>query len=91
MPVVTLIVVGIVGGLIGSFIVGARSQSIVGDLFLGVVGAFTASWLLNQLGSGGVTGLNVYSILVAAAGAVVLLVVYHAFRGNRGRRSSALE
>ncbi|HEV8039125.1 MAG TPA: GlsB/YeaQ/YmgE family stress response membrane protein, partial [Bryobacteraceae bacterium] len=37
-------------------------------------------WLFNKFGSVGVTGLNLYSLLVAVVGAVVVLLVYHALR-----------
>jgi uncharacterized membrane protein YeaQ/YmgE (transglycosylase-associated protein family) len=51
---------------------------------LGVVGAFIGGYLFNLFGASGVTGLNLYSLLVAVIGAVVFLVVYHAiFRRRR--------
>ena len=45
-----------------------------------VVGALLGGWLFNRFGQVGVTGLNLYSLLVAGVGAVVLLVVYHMVR-----------
>jgi uncharacterized membrane protein YeaQ/YmgE (transglycosylase-associated protein family) len=45
---------------------------------LGVVGAFIGGYLFSLFGASGVTGLNLYSLLVAVVGAVVFLVVYHA-------------
>ena len=47
---------------------------------LGVVGAVIGGWLFNRFGAAGVTGLNLYSLLVAVIGAVVVLLVYHALR-----------
>jgi uncharacterized membrane protein YeaQ/YmgE (transglycosylase-associated protein family) len=45
---------------------------------LGVVGAFLGGWLFNTFGMAGVTGLNLWSLLVAVVGAVLFLVLYHA-------------
>jgi len=50
-------------------------------LSFGIVGAIAGGWLFNTFGASGVTGLNLYSLLVAVVGAVVVLVVYHAIRG----------
>jgi uncharacterized membrane protein YeaQ/YmgE (transglycosylase-associated protein family) len=48
--------------------------------WLGVVGAVVGGWLFNTFGMAGVSGLNLYSLLVAVLGAVVVLVAYHASR-----------
>ena len=85
MPVLAWIVVGIVGGFIGSLVVGTRGQGLLGDLLLGVIGAVVGGWLFNQFGHSGVTGINLYSMLVSTAGAIVVLVVYHAMQGRRAR------
>jgi uncharacterized membrane protein YeaQ/YmgE (transglycosylase-associated protein family) len=85
MSILAWIVVGIIGGFIGSLIVNKRGQGIIGDLFIGVVGAIVAGWAFNQFGRSGVTGVNVYSILVSAVGAIVVLAAYHALRGAPAR------
>jgi uncharacterized membrane protein YeaQ/YmgE (transglycosylase-associated protein family) len=85
MSIIAWIVVGIIGGFIGSMVVNRRGQGIVGDLFLGVIGAVVAGWAFNQLSRSGVTGINLYSMLVSAAGATVVLVAYHALRGSPAR------
>lgn len=85
MSIIAWIVVGIIGGFIGSVIVNRRGQGIVGDLFLGVVGAIVAGWAFNRFGQAGVSGVNLYSILVSAVGAIALLVAYHALRGSPAR------
>jgi uncharacterized membrane protein YeaQ/YmgE (transglycosylase-associated protein family) len=50
------------------------------DLILGVIGAVVGGWLFSFFGAHGVTGLNIYSLIVAVIGAVVVLVVYHAIK-----------
>ena len=74
------IVLGLVAGFIGSKIVNKRGEGIVLDIILGVIGAFVGGWLFTMFGAHGVTGLNLYSMLVAVVGAIVVLVVYHAIR-----------
>jgi uncharacterized membrane protein YeaQ/YmgE (transglycosylase-associated protein family) len=74
------IVLGLVAGFIGSKIVNKTGEGIFLDIVLGIVGAVVGGWLFNTFGAAGVTGLNLYSLLVAVIGAVVLLVVYHAIR-----------
>jgi len=74
------IVLGLVAGFIGSKIVNKTGEGIVLDIVLGIVGAVVGGWIFNRFGAAGVTGLNLYSLLVAVIGAVVLLLVYHAIR-----------
>ena len=72
------IVLGLIAGFIASKIVNHTGEGIFLDIVLGVVGAVVGGWLFNSLGAHGVTGLNIYSIFVAAIGAIVVLLVYHA-------------
>ena len=74
------IVLGLLAGFIGSKIVNKRGEGMILDIVLGIVGAIVGGWLFSTFGASGVTGLNVYSLLVAVIGSVVLLVVYHAIR-----------
>jgi len=74
------IVLGLLAGFIGSKIVNKQGEGLFLDILLGIVGAIAGGWLFNTFGAPGVTGLNLYSLLVAVVGAVVLLVVYHAIR-----------
>ena len=74
------IVLGLIAGFIGSKIVNKQGEGIILDIVLGVVGAIVGGWLFSQFGAAGVTGLNLYSLLVAVVGAVVVLVVYHFVR-----------
>jgi uncharacterized membrane protein YeaQ/YmgE (transglycosylase-associated protein family) len=74
------IVLGLLAGFIGSKLVNKQGEGLVLDILLGVVGAIVGGWLFNRFGAAGVTGLNLYSLLVAVVGAVIVLVVYHAVR-----------
>jgi uncharacterized membrane protein YeaQ/YmgE (transglycosylase-associated protein family) len=72
------IVLGLISGFIASKIVNRRGEGIFLDILLGIVGAIVGGWLFGLTGHHGVSGLNIYSFLVAVLGAVVLLVLYHA-------------
>ena len=74
------IVLGLIAGFLASKIVNKRGEGFIVDVVLGVVGAIVGGWLAGMLGWGGVSGLNLYSLLVAVGGAIVVLVVYHAIR-----------
>ena len=83
MSILAWIILGLVAGFIASKIVNRTGSGIVMDLLLGVVGAFVGGFLFTRFGAAGVTGLNIYSILVATLGAVVVLFIYHALVGRR--------
>ena len=84
MSFVAWIVLGLVAGFIGSKLVNHTGEGLIRDILLGVVGAIVGGYLFNLFGASGVTGLNLYSVLVAVVGAVVFLIVYHAiFRRRR--------
>ena len=74
------IVLGLLAGFIGSKLVNNRGEGFFLDIVLGIVGAIVGGWLFNRFGHAGVTGLNLYSMLVAVVGAIVVLLVYHAIR-----------
>ncbi len=78
MSLLAWIVLGLVAGFIGSKLVNKRGEGFLLDMFLGIVGAVVGGCLFNAFGASGVTGVNLYSLLVAVVGSVVLLVAYHA-------------
>ena len=83
MSILAWLVVGLIAGFIASKIVNKTGSGILMDIVLGVVGALVGGWLFNMLGHSTVTGINIYSILVATIGAIVVLVVYHLPTGRR--------
>ncbi len=83
MSIVAWIVLGLIAGFIASKLVNNTGNGLILDIVLGVVGAVVGGFLFNQLGAAGVTGFNIYSMLVAVVGAVLVLVVYHAVTGRR--------
>lgn len=85
MSIIAWIILGLIAGFVGSKIVNKRGEGLIRDILLGVVGAVVGGWLFHLFGAAGVTGLNLYSLLVAVIGAIVVLVLYHAIFGNRSR------
>jgi len=79
------IVLGLISGFVASKIVNKSGEGIVMDIVLGIVGAVAGGWLFNTFGHLGVTGINLYSVLVAVVGAVIVLLIYHAVAGSRAR------
>jgi uncharacterized membrane protein YeaQ/YmgE (transglycosylase-associated protein family) len=80
MSILAWIVLGLLAGFFGSKIINKSGEGLLLDIVLGIVGAVVGGWLFNQFGHVGVTGLNIYSLLVAVVGAVIVLLVWHAIR-----------
>lgn len=83
MSIVAWIVLGLISGFIASKIVNKSGEGVLIDIVLGIVGACVGGFLFNMIGSVGVTGVNLWSILVSVIGAVVVLVIKHALMGRR--------
>lgn len=84
MSLLAWIILGLIAGFIGSKIANNTGQGVLVDILLGVIGAVVGGFLFEQFGQPGVSGLNLYSLLVAVVGAVVVLWLYHALV-RRGR------
>ena len=74
------VVLGLLAGFIASKIVNKKGEGLFLDAVLGIVGAVVGGWVFGLFGASGVTGVNLYSLLVAVAGAIVVLFAYHAIR-----------
>ncbi len=83
MSILAWLILGLIAGFVGSKIVNRSGEGLVLDIVLGVVGALVGGFLFNMFGAAGVTGLNIYSLVVAVVGAIVVLVVYHMIFGRR--------
>ena len=83
MSVVGWIILGLIAGYIASRIVDKSGEGMMLDIALGIIGAIVGGMLFNFFGVPGVTGLNIYSLLVAVIGAIVVLALYHMLTGRR--------
>lgn len=83
MDILTWLIVGLIAGVLASFVLGGIGYGILGDIIVGIVGAMLGGWLFGRMGWGtpfaGIAG----TIFVAFIGAVLLLVILRALRPRR--------
>ena len=84
MGFISWIVLGAIAGWIGSLIVNRTGEGLFRDIILGIVGGIVGGWIFQSVGSSGVTGFNVWSLVVAVIGSVIVLMVYHAIAHPHG-------
>ena len=82
--ILVILLVGLIAGWLAGKIVQGTGFGLIGDIVIGIVGAFIASWLFPKLGIHIATAGLVREILYATVGAVILLLVIRLVRG-RGR------
>ena len=79
MGVISWIILGLIAGFIASKIVNKTGSGMTMDIVLGIVGAIVGGFIASGVfGMSGVTGLNIWSIIVSVIGAVIVLWIYHA-------------
>jgi uncharacterized membrane protein YeaQ/YmgE (transglycosylase-associated protein family) len=78
MSILGWIFLGLISGFIASKIVNRTGEGFFLDIILGIVGAIVGGFIFTAVGASGVTGFNLYSMVVAVIGAIVVLVAYHA-------------
>ena len=85
MDILTLIVVGLIAGLLASLVVGGTGYGILCDIAIGIIGSLVGTWLFGVLNSrvpfSGLGG----TIFVAFIGAVLSLLVLRLVRRSPGR------
>jgi len=83
MGIIAWLILGLIAGFIASKLVNNSGQGVLMDIVLGVIGSIVGGFLFSVFGAAPVTGLNIYSLIVAVMGAVVVLWLYHALTGRR--------
>ena len=83
MGIISWIILGLIAGFIGSKIVNKTGAGMLTDIILGIIGAVVGGFLFSFFGATGVTGLNIWSLIVAVIGSIVVLWVYHQVTGKR--------
>ena len=81
--ILSWIILGLIAGFIGSKIVDRQGQGFWLNIALGIAGALVGGFLFDLFGVSGVTGLNIYSMIVAVVGSVVVLLIYNALTVRR--------
>ncbi len=79
MSILFLIVFGAVVGILASWIMGG-GYGLIWDIVLGIIGSLVGGWIMNLFGKSGVTGFNLYSVLVGVLGAIIVIAIARAFR-----------
>lgn len=81
MGTLSWIIVGALAGWIASMLTGNnRSMGLISNIIVGIIGAYIGGWVFNYFGITGITGLNLWSILVSVLGAIILLFVLRLFK-----------
>ena len=88
--VIAWIVVGLIGGYLASRVVNKSGEGTLRDILLGIIGGVLGGVIFRAFGSYGVSGVNLWSILVAFVGGIIVLVIYHAVRGQRATSQRSL-
>lgn len=83
MSIVSWIILGLVAGFIASKIVDRSGQGLWLDIALGIIGALVGGFLFSNFFGAGITGLDLWSMIVAIVGAVIVLLIYNAVTGRR--------
>ena len=86
MSIIGWLILGLIAGFIGSKLVNKSGEGLVLDIVLGIVGALVGGFLASLVGGAPVNGLNIYSLVVAVIGSIVVLFAYHALTGRRAIR-----
>ena len=84
MGIISWIVVGLIAGVLGKLIMPGRDPGgFIVTILIGMAGAVVGGFVVGLLGGTGATGFNIWSILVATLGAIVLLALYRLMAGRR--------
>lgn len=84
MGILSWIILGAVAGWFASLIMKTDAeQGAIANIVVGIVGAVIGGFVFNTLGGSSVSGLNLYSLMVATVGSIILLVGYKAVVGRR--------
>lgn len=84
MGIISWIVLGGIAGWIASMIAGTnKQQGLLGNIFVGIIGAALGGWIVGFFGIDGVTNFNLSSLLVAVVGAVVALSIWKMISGRK--------
>ncbi len=81
MGIIGWIVIGALAGWIASMLTGNNSRMGAGmNIVVGIIGGFIGGLVMNLLGGYGITGFNLWSLVVATVGAVILLLIVNAVK-----------
>lgn len=81
MGIIGWLIIGALAGWIASMLTGNDEKMGAGaNIAVGIIGGFLGGLIMNLLGGSGITGFNLWSLLVAIIGAVILLWIVNMFK-----------
>ena len=81
MGILSWLVLGLVVGIIAKFLMPGRDPGgFVITIIIGIAGAFVGGFIGSRIGFGSVSGFDLRSLLIAVGGAILLLLIYRAFK-----------
>jgi uncharacterized membrane protein YeaQ/YmgE (transglycosylase-associated protein family) len=72
MGIILWIIFGAIAGFVASHLMGS-GEGLLWNIVLGVVGALIGGFIMNAFGEPGITGFNIYSLIVAIVGAIIVI------------------
>jgi uncharacterized membrane protein YeaQ/YmgE (transglycosylase-associated protein family) len=88
MGLLAWIIIGGIAGWLASLFVRGTGLGLLGDIVVGIIGAFIGGLVMSLFGFGGFAGFNIYSLIVAFIGAVILLFIVKLVAGRGTRRTT---
>lgn len=84
MNILLLLMFGAIVGWLASMLMGTSGrQGLIGDIILGVIGSIVGGWVMSLFGASGVTGFDLYSIIVGIVGAIIVIYLGRLLMPNR--------
>lgn len=81
MGIIGWIIIGAIAGWFASLITNNDKKMGAGkNILVGIVGGFIGGFVMNLIGGYGITGFNLWSLLVATIGAIILLLIVNAVK-----------
>ena len=77
MSILSWLILGLIGGFVGSKIINGHGEGLLMDIALGIAGAVVGGFLLSQFNLGGISGLNIPSMFAAIVGSIIVIFLYH--------------
>jgi uncharacterized membrane protein YeaQ/YmgE (transglycosylase-associated protein family) len=83
MNLLLFLLLGLVAGWLASMVMRGGGYGIIGDMIVGVLGAFIGGWLFSNFAGRDITGFDLPSVLIAFVGACILIGILRVISGRR--------
>jgi uncharacterized membrane protein YeaQ/YmgE (transglycosylase-associated protein family) len=83
MNLLMFLLLGLIAGWLASVVMRGGGYGLIGDMIVGVLGAFIGGWLFSNFAGRDITGFDLPSILIAFVGACILIAILRVISGRR--------